>query len=59
MFLRILLRSFGKRKGRGAMAILAVAMGASVATTLLSVSLSIREKVSQELRTYGRSEDVV
>ena len=53
MFLRILLRSFGKRKGRGAMAILAVAMGASVATTLLSVSLSIREKVSQELRTYG------
>ncbi|MCH7761534.1 ABC transporter permease, partial [candidate division TA06 bacterium] len=35
------------------MAILAVAMGATVATALLTVSLNIREKVSRELRTYG------
>jgi putative ABC transport system permease protein len=35
------------------MAILAVAMGASVMTALLSVSLDIREKVNRELRTYG------
>ncbi|MDT8900127.1 ABC transporter permease [Anaeroselena agilis] len=53
MFMRILLRSLQNRKGRVAVAIMAVAMGAAMVFALGSLSLDINDKISRELRDYG------
>ncbi len=53
MLVRILWRSFERRKGRIALAVLAVALGAALATALLAVSLDITDKMAQELRAFG------
>ncbi|OGS42608.1 MAG: hypothetical protein A3K67_06085 [Euryarchaeota archaeon RBG_16_62_10] len=53
MFLRILGKSFSRRKGKMAIAIIAVMMGASVTSALLTVSLDINEKMNIEFRRFG------
>lgn len=53
MFLRILSKSLSKRKGKIAIAIVAVVMGASVTTALLTVSLDVNEKMNYEFRKFG------
>ncbi|WP_312203577.1 ABC transporter permease [Anaerospora hongkongensis] len=53
MFLQILWRSLQNRKGRVAIAIMAVAMGAAMVFALGSLSLDINDKISRELRDYG------
>ncbi len=53
MFSRILAKSISKRKGKIAIAVVAVMMGASVTTALLTVSLDINEKMNYEFRKFG------
>lgn len=49
----LLFRSIKWRRSRIILAILAVAMGASVASALLTISFDINEKMGKELRSYG------
>ncbi len=53
MFFRILRKSLVRRKGRIAIAVIAVMMGAAIATALINVSLDITDKVGYEFRAYG------
>lgn len=53
MFLRMLTKSISKRRGKVAIAVVAVLMGASVTTALLTVSLDINEKMNYEFRKFG------
>ena len=53
MFFRMLSRSFSKRKGKMAIAIVAVMMGASITSALLTVSYDINEKMNYEFRRFG------
>ncbi len=53
MFTRLLFSAIQRRKSRVALAILAVVMGASIASTLLSISFDINDKMGRELKSYG------
>ncbi|WP_455140430.1 ABC transporter permease [Candidatus Hodarchaeum mangrovi] len=53
MFFRILRKSFLKRKGKVIIAIIAVIMGASIPSAMLTVSLDINEKIGAEFRKFG------
>ncbi len=53
MFFRLLGRSLAKRPSRVAAAVVAVALGASIASGLLTVSLSVSERISEEFRQFG------
>ena len=53
MFMSILGKSFSRRKGKIAIAIIAVIMGAAIPSAMFTVSLDISEKVSLEFRKYG------
>ena len=53
MFLQILARSLAKRKSRVAIAIIAVLMGASMTSGLLTVTTGIEEKLALEFRKFG------
>jgi putative ABC transport system permease protein len=53
MLLRILGKSLARRRGRIAIAIVSVVMGAAVATALMAVSMDVEEQVSTEFRKYG------
>lgn len=53
MLPRLLFKSINRRRSRITMAILAVGMGASIATAMLTVSFDINEKMGKELRSYG------
>lgn len=53
MFVRTLLLSFGRQKRRRAIAVLSVALGLAVATTLFTVSLEVGDRVAREMRAYG------
>ncbi len=53
MFLRIISKSFSKRKGKMAIAVVAVMMGASITSALLTVSFDINEKMNYEFRRFG------
>ena len=53
MLLRILGKSISRRKGRVAIAIVAVIMGASITGALVTTSLNVKEKVGLEFRQYG------
>lgn len=59
MFLRILGKSFLRRKTRIVIAVISVIIGAAVATALVSVSLDVSEKVGLEFRQYGANLIVV
>ena len=53
VFLSILRGSLLQRRGRVALAVLAIAIGTSVAAALLLVSRDVGSKVEKELRAYG------
>ncbi|MFZ3169468.1 MAG: ABC transporter permease [Candidatus Methanoperedens sp.] len=53
MFYRLLFSAIKRRKLRIALAVLAVVMGASIASTLLTVSFDINDKMGRELKSYG------
>ena len=53
MFFRVLKESFSKAWGRRTMAVLAVALGATVATAMLAVFLNVGDRVNRELRSFG------
>ncbi|MCZ7400439.1 MAG: FtsX-like permease family protein [Candidatus Methanoperedens sp.] len=53
MFFRLLLKAIQRRKLRIALAVLAVIMGASIASTLLTISFDINDKMGRELKSYG------
>ena len=53
MFLRLLFESFRRQKRRKSVALLAIAMGMSIATAMIAVGTDIGDKMSQELRSLG------
>ena len=53
MFARILAKSLTRRKGKIATAIVAVMMGAAIASALLTVSMDVTGKVDREFRRFG------
>lgn len=59
MFLRMLWRAAILRKGRAATALLAMVVGAAVATTMLSLFIDVQAKLRAEFRKYGANIVVV
>lgn len=59
MLMRILGKSLARRRGRIAIAVVSVLMGAAVATALMAVSMDIEAQVSAEFRQYGANLIVV
>ncbi len=53
MFYRLLSKAIQRRKLRIALAVLAVIMGATIASTLLTISYDINDKMGRELKSYG------
>lgn len=53
MFLRILGKALTQRRGRVAVALIALVVGAAVAAAMLSVYYDAGQKMSHELRAYG------
>jgi putative ABC transport system permease protein len=53
MFFRLLLESFRRQKRRKGVALLAIALGMSIATAMIAVGAGIGDKISAELRTTG------
>src|SRR5262249_4801091 len=53
MFLRLLYESSRRQKRRKSVALLAIALGMSIATAMIAVGTDIGDKISQELRTLG------
>lgn len=53
MFFRVVRESFARSCRRKALAIVAVGLGAAVATAMLAVSIDVGDKISRELRSFG------
>src|SRR5205085_8320438 len=53
MELRLLRAAVGRRRGTVALAVLAVTIGASVASAMLHVTADVSRKLSSELRALG------
>ena len=53
MFLRLLFESFRRQKRRKTVALLAIALGMSIATAMIAVGNDIGDKINQELRSLG------
>ncbi|MDO9097977.1 MAG: ABC transporter permease [Candidatus Methanoperedens sp.] len=53
MFYRLVSSAIARRKLRIALAVLAVIMGATIASTLLTISYDINDKMGRELKSYG------
>jgi putative ABC transport system permease protein len=53
MFLRLLFESFRRQKRRKTLALLAIALGMTIATAMIAVGAGIGDKVSAELRSTG------
>ncbi len=53
MFFHLLFSAIQRRKLRIALAVLAVVMGASIASTLFTISFDINDKMGRELKSYG------
>lgn len=53
MFLRLLFESFRRQKRRKGVALLAIALGMSIATAMIAVGTDIGDKISLELRSLG------
>src|SRR5215472_632789 len=53
MFLRLLFESFRRQKRRKGVALLAIALGMSIATAMIAVGTDIGDKISRELRSLG------
>ncbi len=53
MFTRLVTKSLWVRRERLLISVIAVMLGAAMVTSLLTISLDIRERMGQELRSYG------
>src|SRR5947207_1681073 len=53
MFARLLFESFRRQRRRKAFALLAITLGMSISTAMISVATDVGDKVNQELRTYS------
>jgi putative ABC transport system permease protein len=53
MFLRLLYQSFLRQRRRKLLAGLAIMLGMTVATAMISVGIDVGDKMNRELRTYG------
>jgi putative ABC transport system permease protein len=53
MFLRLLFESFRRQKRRKTLALLAIALGMSIATAMIAVGNDIGDRINQELRSLG------
>lgn len=53
MLLRILSESFLRRKRRKLLGILSIALGSSLATALIGISIEVGDKMTQEMKVYG------
>lgn len=53
MFWRVLRESFLRTRGRQILAVIAIACGAAVATSMLAVFLTVGDRVTRELRSFG------
>lgn len=53
MFMRLVVKSLRVRKERFLVSVVAIMLGAAMVTSLLTISLDIRERMGKELRGYG------
>src|SRR5215469_2522870 len=53
MFLRLLFESFRRQKRRKTVALLAIALGMTIATAMIAMAAGIGDKISEELRAAG------
>jgi putative ABC transport system permease protein len=53
MFFRLLLESFRRQKRRKSLALLAIALGMSIATAMIAVGADVANKINQDLRKNG------
>ena len=53
MFLRLVFESFRRQKRRKSVALLAIALGMSIATAMIAVGTDVGDKINQELRSSG------
>ena len=53
MFFRLLLESFRRQKRRKTVALLAIALGMSIATAMIAVGTDVGDKINQDLRRNG------
>jgi putative ABC transport system permease protein len=53
MFFRLLLESFRRQKRRKSLALLAIALGMSIATAMIAVGTDVADKINQDLRKNG------
>jgi putative ABC transport system permease protein len=58
MFLRLLFESFRRQKRRKSVALLAIALGMSIATAMIAVAAGIGDKISRELRATGANLEI-
>ena len=59
MFWRIVKGALFRQKGKMALVAFTVALGASLATSMLNTMLGVGDKVNQELKTYGANINVL
>ncbi|HAE52834.1 MAG TPA: ABC transporter permease, partial [Ruminococcus sp.] len=59
MFLRMIKGTLFRQWKKMIMIAFTIALGASLATAMLSVMLDVEDKVNQELKTYGANITVV
>ena len=53
MFIRMIFKAFFRQKKKMLMIAFTIALGASLATAMLSVMLDVGDKINQELKAYG------
>lgn len=53
MFFRLLLESFRRQKRRKSLALLAIALGMSIATAMIAIGTDVADKINQDLRKNG------
>ncbi len=59
MFIRMIFKAFLRQKKKMLMIAFTIALGASLATAMLSVMLDVGDKINQELKAYGANITVV
>ena len=59
MFIRMIAKAFLRQWKKMAMIALTIALGASLATAMLSVMMDVEDKINQELKAYGANITVV
>lgn len=59
MFWRIVKGALFRQKGKMVLIAFTVALGASLATSMLNTMLGVGDKVNQELKTYGANINVL